>query len=117
MPDEYKPRRPRRVTRPPPLTSPSHPADPPDLGEAPELETPPEPTKYLPRLAASQSFSEVEVEWLMQLITILLRGGDARMLMRAPEANRILFKLQAMKDRIEVVKKERMAIMKERETI
>ena len=34
-----------------------------------------------PKLSASQSFTEDEIEWLHQLFVTLLRGGDAKVLM------------------------------------
>lgn len=76
-------------------------------GEPSAFDAPASVVKKLPRLAASQSFTLEEVSWLEQLIKILLRGGDARIVMRAPEARGMLHKIQVMKERIETVKKER----------
>lgn len=94
---EIKPRRRRAPRR---VTSPSHPADPPDLGEAPEY-----PKKR--RIAGSQSFTEEEVNWLHQVMMKMLNGGDVSVLRRASAAQSVFRKVQKMKDTVERVKRER----------
>ena len=59
------------------------------------------------RIAASQSFTLEEVSWLHQLMMKMLTGGDVTVLRRAPVARQLFSKLQAMKNRVEKVKRER----------
>ena len=53
------------------------------------------------RYRASTSFREPEIEWLVQLMATLLRGGDARVLMKSPASRTVYSKVQAMKRRLE----------------
>jgi len=56
-----------------------------------------------PRLAASQSFTAAEIEWMDQLFRTILRGGDVAVIARArPEVRANLTKkIQIMKRTLE----------------
>jgi hypothetical protein len=56
------------------------------------------------RIAASQSFSEAEVLLLDSLIKLILRGGDARQLVRSEAAASLMRKCASMKAAIEKLK-------------
>lgn len=63
--------------------------------------------KTEPKHSASQSFTEEEIEWLHQLFTTLLRGGDTKTLMR----NRVMLtawsrKAMGMKRRITQLRRD-----------
>lgn len=57
-------------------------------------------TSDKPYVRASASFSYEEIRWLLQLMTVLMRGGDARILVRAPVAKKVYSKVEAMRRRI-----------------
>lgn len=59
------------------------------------------------RMAASQSFNEEEINWLHQLMSMLLRGGDARVIVRAPVARKLFIKVLSMKQRLDTIRKLR----------
>lgn len=61
----------------------------------------------LPRIAASQSFTEDEVNVLDAVLAILRRGGDPKILARAPAFLGLQRKTTAMKARVEEVKRIR----------
>jgi hypothetical protein len=60
-----------------------------------------------PALRASASFSPAEVTFLDGLISLLLRGGDTRMLMRSKAAKSTMSKVQAMRKRIDEIQAAR----------
>lgn len=64
-----------------------------------------------PRVAASQSFTEAEVDWLDQLFRTILRGGDVSIIARHdPELRaKLAQKVVAMKQSIARQKKRRAA--------
>jgi hypothetical protein len=61
----------------------------------------------LVRISASASFTRTEVELLEQLVGALLRGGDARGLVRRPETAAIARKVRAMRAAIDRQKARR----------
>lgn len=65
------------------------------------------------RLTASQSFNELEVKLLNELMSLMLRGADPRALMRRPEARGIARKFATMKTRIGMQKQRREAPLTE----
>lgn len=62
-----------------------------------------------PRIAASQSFTEAEVRWLDELFSTLLRGGDARVLVRSKSDARagVIRKVGSMRRTIDTQKRKR----------
>lgn len=66
-----------------------------------------EARKRIPRLAASQSFTEEEVRWLHQVMMKMLKGEDTRGLGRSSVARKLFQKVQKMKDTVERVRRER----------
>lgn len=63
--------------------------------------------KHVPRLAASQSFSEGEIQLMDFITSALLRGGTAQMAVRHKEFSSLTRKVQSMKGRIADMKAER----------
>lgn len=64
------------------------------------------------RLSAAQSFSRREVFWLQQLLQTLVRGGDARSLVRAPEAAAVHRKVRVMKARVGTNRARRVEVLR-----
>ncbi len=60
--------------------------------------------KNLPRLGASQSFSEDEIKTLDTIVSTILRGGDARSLQKTPGLANLARKAQSMKATVEKAK-------------
>jgi hypothetical protein len=61
----------------------------------------------LPRIAASQSFTEEEVLALDSLLSIVRRGGDARLIARSPAMRKVQQKAVAMADRCKEIRRIR----------
>lgn len=57
------------------------------------------PTKQ-PRLNASTTFTDAEINGLDEITSTLLRGGDARVLARQPAMKKVLCKVVVMKEAI-----------------
>jgi hypothetical protein len=68
------------------------------------------------RLAASTSFTAEEVDGLGELFATLLRGGDARLMMRSPIVQNVIRKITAMKSSIARQRERRADIVKEQAT-
>jgi hypothetical protein len=62
------------------------------------------PRGLMPRVAASQSFTEDEVNVLDAIVLTILRGGDAKILARSPAARSLMQKVQRMKASVERTK-------------
>jgi len=56
------------------------------------------------RLIASSSFTKQEIDLLAEVLTLVLRGGDASMLARSPEFKNIACKQYVMSRRIKTLK-------------
>ncbi len=59
------------------------------------------------KLAATQSFTAIEVDLLHQLLLTALRGGDVRVLVGRPEVAGLLRKARTMKKTIKRQRKRR----------
>lgn len=55
------------------------------------------PRGLMPRVSASQSFTEDEVNVLDAIVSTILRGGDAKILARSPAARSLMQKAQRMR--------------------
>lgn len=70
--------------------------------------------KYPPRVAASNSFTDVEIRWMVQLLNSLLAGGDVTTMIRNRDVlSGWMLKLGKMSQRCEEMRQKRVAYDKE----